>query len=109
MAFKQEKLSEEMRAGVAAARPLVVRAAVFSAGVNLLMLTGPIYMLQLYDRVLSSRSLPTLAVLTLLIIGLYAGMGLLDFVRTALVSRAAARFDARLADSAFNAAVEGAR
>jgi len=109
LAFKQEKLSEEMRAGVAAARPLVVRAAVFSAGVNLLMLTGPIYMLQLYDRVLSSRSLPTLAVLTLLIIGLYAGMGLLDFVRTALVSRAAARFDARLADSAFNAAVEGAR
>ncbi|MCB2113858.1 MAG: type I secretion system permease/ATPase [Parvularculaceae bacterium] len=109
MAGKGIQISEEMRAGVAAARPLVTRAAIFSAGVNLLMLTGPLYMLQLYDRVLSSRSLPTLAVLTLLIVGLYAGMGLLDFVRTALVSRAAARFDARLADSAFNAAVEGAR
>ena len=109
MAIKDEKLSEDMRAGVAAARPLLVRAAVFSAGVNLLMLTGPIYMLQLYDRVLASRSLPTLAVLTLLIIGLYLAMGLLDFVRTALVSRAAARFDAKLADAAFNAAVEGAR
>jgi len=103
------KLSEEMRAGVEAARPLLVRAALFSAGVNLLMLTGPLYMLQLYDRVLSSRSIPTLLVLTLLIIGLYAGMGLLDFVRTALVSRASARFDQRLSEAAFNASVEGAR
>lgn len=103
------KLPDDMRAGVEAARPLLVRAAVFSAAVNLLMLTGPIYMLQLYDRVLASRSLPTLAVLTLLIVGLYGAMGLLDFVRTALIARAAARFDARLSEAAFNAAVEGSR
>ncbi len=103
------KLSDQMKAGVDAARPLMMRAAVFSAAVNLLMLTGPIYMLQLYDRVLASRSMPTLAVLTLLIVGLYGAMGLLDFVRMAIVSRAAARFDARLNEAAFNAAVEGAR
>jgi PrtD family type I secretion system ABC transporter len=109
LAKSDVKLPEDMRAGVEAARPLIVRAALFSAGVNLLMLTGPLYMLQLYDRVLSSRSMPTLAVLTLLIVGLYAAMAVLDFVRTALVSRAAARFDARLSEAAFNAAVEGAR
>lgn len=103
------KLTADMRAAINAARPLVARAAVFSAAVNLLMLTGPIYMLQLYDRVLASRSMPTLAVLTLLIVGLYAAMGVLDFARTALVARSAARFDARLADAAFNAAVEGAK
>ncbi len=106
---RELKLTVDMRAGVEAARPLVVRAALFSAAVNLLMLTGPIYMLQLYDRVLSSRSMPTLLVLTLLIIGLYGAMGVLDFVRSALVARAAARFDARVSDAAFNAAVEGAR
>lgn len=103
------KLTADMRAAIEAARPLVVRAAVFSAAVNLLMLTGPIYMLQLYDRVLASRSMPTLAVLTILIVGLYLAMGVLDFVRTALVARSAARFDARLNDAAFNAAVDGAR
>jgi PrtD family type I secretion system ABC transporter len=103
------KLTNEMRAGVAAARPLVVRAAAFSAAVNLLMLTGPLYMLQLYDRVLASRSLPTLAVLTLLIVGLYAAMGVLDFVRSALIARAAARFDREIGEDAFNAAVDGAR
>jgi PrtD family type I secretion system ABC transporter len=99
----------EMREAVATAKPLLVRAAFFSAIVNILMLTGPLYMLQLYDRVLSSRSLPTLAVLTLLIVGLYAAMAVLDFVRTALVARSAARFDARLSDVAFDAAVEGSR
>lgn len=98
-----------MRAGIEAARPLLTRAAIFSAAVNILMLTGPLYMLQLYDRVLSSRSMPTLAVLTLLIVGLYGAMGVLDFVRTTLVSRAAARFDTKLSEAAFNASVEGAR
>lgn len=106
---QQATLTPEMKEAFQAAKPLVVRAAVFSAVVNLLMLTGPIYMLQLYDRVLSSRSMPTLVVLTLLIVGLYAAMGVLDFVRTALVARSAARFDAKLSDAAFNAAVEGAR
>jgi PrtD family type I secretion system ABC transporter len=98
-----------MRAALAAARPLVVRAAVFSAAVNLLMLTPSIYMLQIYDRVLSSRSHTTLLVLTLLVLGFYVGMAVFDFVRTALVARAAARFDARLSDAAFNAAVDGAK
>lgn len=102
-------MSAEMRAAIEAARPLLVRAAVFSAGVNILMLTPSIYMLQIYDRVLSSRSETTLVVLTLLVIGFYVGMGLLDFVRTALIARAATRFDSRLADVAFNAAVDGAR
>jgi ATP-binding cassette, subfamily C, bacterial EexD len=102
-------MPEEARAAVAAARPLLVRAAWFSLGVNLLVLTGPVYMLQLYDRVLASRSVATLAVLTLLVIGLFIAYGVLDFARTALVARAAARFDAALSPRAFAAAVDAAR
>ena len=66
--------------------------AVFSFFVNLLMLTGPFYMLQVYDRVLGSRSEATLIALTLLVIFLYAMMGLLDFVRGRIMGRVGARF-----------------
>ncbi len=102
-------LTGAVREAIDAARPLMVRAAWFSLGVNLLMLTGPLYMLQLYDRVLASRSGMTLLVLTLLVIGLYAAMGVLDLARTALVARAAGRFDSRLSTPAFNAAIDAAR
>ena len=43
--------------------------ALFSGVVNLLMLAGPLYMLQIYDRVLSSRSVPTLVVLSVFLVG----------------------------------------
>ncbi|MFN0023177.1 MAG: type I secretion system permease/ATPase [Parvularculaceae bacterium] len=99
----------EIRAGLASARPLVVQAAVFSIAVNLLLLTGPLYMMQLYDRVLASRSVATLAVITLLVVGLFAAMGVFDYVRTALLARAAARFDAEVAGRAFDAAIDASK
>ncbi len=102
-------MPEEARRAIAAARPLLVRAAWFSLAVNLLMLTGPLYMLQLYDRVLASRSGMTLLVLTLLVVGLFAAYGLLEFARSALIARAAARFDAALSEPTYNAAVDAAR
>ncbi|HOV05443.1 MAG TPA: type I secretion system permease/ATPase, partial [Kaistiaceae bacterium] len=54
--------------------------AVLSCAVNLLMLTGPLFMLQVYDRVLASRSVPTLTALVILAAGLYAMMGVFDLV-----------------------------
>jgi PrtD family type I secretion system ABC transporter len=66
-------------------------------------------MLQLYDRVLASRSLMTLFVLTVLVIALFAAYGILEFARTALVARAASRFDSALSGRAFSAAVDAAR
>jgi ATP-binding cassette subfamily C protein len=66
--------------------------ALFSMAVNALMLTGPLYMLQVYDRVLGSRSEETLVALTVLITFLFLMMGVLDFVR----GRVAARYGARL-------------
>ena len=68
----------------------------FSATVNLLMLAGPLYMLQVYDRVLTSHSVPTLVALSLLLAGAFALQALLDLIRGRLVTRAARFLDEHL-------------
>ena len=75
----------------------------FSVFVNLLMLVGPLYMLQVYDRVLSSRSVETLIALTALVAFLYFIMGLLDFARLRVASRIAARLQSGMEQSVFDA------
>jgi ATP-binding cassette, subfamily C, type I secretion system permease/ATPase len=70
--------------------------AAFSAVVNLLMLAGPLYMLQVYDRVLSSRSVPTLVALSLFLVVAFAFQGALDIVRTRVVIRSALLLDEHL-------------
>src|SRR5215475_10255706 len=70
--------------------------ALYSGIVNLLMLAGPLYMLQIYDRVLSSRSVPTLVALSIFLIGEYAFQGALGMIRSRVVVGAAALFDRRL-------------
>ncbi len=80
--------------------------ALFSAFVNLLMLTGPLYMLNVYDRVLGSRSLETLIALSVLVAFLYTCMGLLDFVRGRVMGRIGARFQARMDRRVFAAVLK---
>ncbi len=53
----------------------------FSGVINVLALTSSLYMLQVYDRVIPSRSIPTLIGLTVLMLGLYAAYGVLDLYR----------------------------
>lgn len=79
--------------------------AVFSLVVNILMLTGPLYMMNVYDRVLGSRSIATLVALSVLVVFLYSMMGLLDMVRGRVMNRIAARFQARLDQRVFSAAL----
>jgi ATP-binding cassette subfamily C protein len=76
----------------------------FSALVNLLMLTGPVFMLQVYDRVLASRSEATLVALFGLVGFLYAAMVVLDHARARLVARIGARLALRLEAPVFHAA-----
>lgn len=76
---------------------------IFSVFVNLLMLTGPLYMLQIYDRVLSSRSEETLLALTILVGSLYAIMGVLDYARGRVASRIGAIVQTRLDTRVFQA------
>ena len=73
---------------------------------NVLALAPSVYMLQVYDRVLNSRNLDTLAMLTLLIVGLYAWMECLEAVRHAWTRRAAAQAQALLAPRVFDAAFQ---
>jgi PrtD family type I secretion system ABC transporter len=76
---------------------------VFSLIVNLLMLTGPLFMLQIYDRVLTSGSIPTLVALAGLVVLLYALYGFLEFVRSRIMVRVAGSIDADVRDRAFDA------
>jgi len=70
--------------------------ALFSAMVNMLMLAGPLYMLQIYDRVLTARSVPTLIALSIFLFGAYLFQAALDIVRTRIVVRSARLLDRRL-------------
>ena len=79
--------------------------ALFSGVVNLLMLAGPLYMLQIYDRVLSSRSVPTLIALSIFLVGAYAFQGALDLIRSRVVVRSAAVLDQRLALTVHDAVI----
>lgn len=72
---------------------------------NLLMLTGPLFMLQVYDRVLASRSVPTLLVLTGLVCALFAFFAFLDALRSRMAARYANVQDASIAGRLFAAAV----
>jgi len=79
--------------------------AVFSAAVNILMLTGSLYMLQVYDRVLAARSVQTLVALSLMVLVAFALQGLLDSVRMRMLSRIGAQVDEQLLPLAARAAV----
>jgi ATP-binding cassette, subfamily C, bacterial len=85
--------------------PALLLIALFSVFVNVLMLTGPLFMLQVYDRVLASRSEPTLVALFLLIIGLFAAMALLEAVRGRIGTRMGASLQADLDARVFRAAM----
>ncbi|WP_206615499.1 type I secretion system permease/ATPase [Solirhodobacter olei] len=85
-----------LRLALLRGRGLILAAALFSAAVNLLMLTGPVYMLQVYDRVLTSRSEATLAALSLLMGCLYLFMAVLDHARARVMARVGARLQALL-------------
>lgn len=103
--LKLEAGREELRMARRESRGLYWFVGIFSFFVNLLMLTGPIYMLQVYDRVLSSRSVETLIALSVLVLFLYTMMGLLDYARGRVMGRVGARFQARLDRRVFDAVI----
>lgn len=78
----------------------------FSMVINLLMLTGPLYMMLVYDRVLSSQSESTLVYLSLLIAGLFVIMGLLSAVRSKILVRIGSRINLRLSERVFGAQIK---
>ena len=88
-----------------ASRGVFVGVGAFSFVINVLLLTVPLYMLQIYDRVLTSRSFDTLILLTVLAVGLLLVVGLLEFTRLRVLTRVGTRIDARLNRTLFAALV----
>jgi len=86
----------EMRRALLPGTGSLVSIGLFSVFVNILMLTGPLFMLQVYDRVLGSRSEETLIALLILVAGLYALMGVLDYARGRVAARVGAGLQSRL-------------
>ncbi|NNM73541.1 type I secretion system permease/ATPase [Enterovirga aerilata] len=87
-------------------RNVIVAVAAVSGLINLLMLTGPLFMLQVYDRVLPSRSVPTLVALGLIALVLYAIQAALEILRSRTLGRVARVVDERLAARLFRKVVE---
>ena len=94
---------EELRDISKRSRGLFWCVGLFSLFSNLLMLTGPMYMLQVYDRVLGSGSEETLVALSLLVMFLFAVMALLDGARAHIMSRIGLRFQHDLDGRVFDA------
>lgn len=98
----QEELLEARKES----RHLYWMVGIFSFFVNMLMLTGPLYMLNVYDRVLGSRSFETLIALSVLVGFLYGMMGILDYVRGRVMGRVGARFQSRMDRRVFSAVLK---
>src|ERR1700750_1257245 len=88
-----------------ACRGALTAVAVYSGAINVLMLTGSLFMLQVYDRVLPSHSVPTLVALLIIVVVLYAAQGLLDMIRARIMVRIGRSLDDGLSGSVFSAVV----
>ena len=86
----------ELADALAACRGAFISIGLMSGMSNILMLTGAIFMLEIYDRVLPSRSVPTLVGLVILATGLYTAQGLLDLIRGRILVRIGGRLDEAL-------------
>ena len=95
----------ELAEALANCRGAFVSVGIMSAMSNILMLTGAIFMLEIYDRVLPSRSIPTLVALCILAAGLFAAQGLLDLIRSRILVRIGARLDEQLNARVYEAIV----
>jgi PrtD family type I secretion system ABC transporter len=92
----------ELAKALAKCRSAFIGVGVFSALINLLMLTGPLFMLQIYDRVLPSRSVPTLIGFAILAIVLYAFQALLEGIRGRVLVRIGSSLDESLSSRVYS-------
>jgi len=95
----------ELSAALAACRGAFISIGLMSGMSNILMLTGSFFMLEVYDRVLPSRSVPTLVGLVLLAAGLYTAQGLLDLIRGRILVRIGGRLDEALSGRVYETIV----
>jgi len=95
----------ELAEALAACRGAFISIGLMSGMSNILMLTGALFMLEVYDRVLPSRSVPTLIGLVMLAAGLYTAQGLLDMIRARILVRIGSRLDEALSGRVYETIV----
>jgi PrtD family type I secretion system ABC transporter len=98
---RRSELGEALRA----CRGAFIGVGLMSCIINLLYLTGSIFMLEVYDRVLPSRSVPTLIGLIVLAVGLYMAQGMLDLIRGRILGRVGTSLDEALNARVFDTIV----
>src|SRR5262245_22507551 len=96
----------ELREAMSACWHAFIGIAVVSGLINILYLTGSFYMLEVYNRVLPSRSVPTLIALSVLALTLFAFQGILDVIRSRVLVRIAATLDERLSARVYDIVVQ---
>ena len=101
--FQAPAQGSELRAALVQLRPFFTRAGWFSLFASVLVLAPSGYMLEVYSRVVDSRSYGTLFWLTVVVLGAYALMELLEWARAEVMRAAAQRFDALLSTRVFDA------
>ncbi|HXX05032.1 MAG TPA: type I secretion system permease/ATPase [Xanthobacteraceae bacterium] len=102
---RQPPASSELAAALSSCRRAFFAIALFSGMSNILMLTGALFMLEIYDRVLPSRSVPTLIALLILAAGLYAAQGFIDAIRSRIFVRIGQSLDGALSERVYDAIV----
>ncbi len=101
----QEKQVTELQTTLRQCRSSFAAIGLFSFFINLLMLSGPLYMMQVYDRVLTSQSVSTLVALSVLVGILLLFMGALELVRARVLVRIGNRIEARLGARIFDTVI----
>ena len=101
----KRKPAAELRSALASCKTAFIGVAVVSGLVNILYLTGSFYLLEIYDRVLSSGSIPTLVAVSLLALMLYCFQGAFEVVRGRMLVRIAGTLDESLAGRIYRAMV----
>jgi PrtD family type I secretion system ABC transporter len=97
---------DELRHLLLSCKSYFVTVMIFSCAINLLYLAGPLYMLQVYDRVVSSGSIVTLVMLTLVLLLAFAALAGLDTVRGRILARASIRLDQNMSSRVITAIVD---
>ena len=103
--LRQQPASSELAVALRACRQAFLAIGLFSGMSNILMLTGSLFMLEVYDRVLPSRSVPTLVALLILTAGLYGAQGFIDAIRSRILVRIGDSLDEAMSMRVYDAIV----
>ncbi len=108
MTSSKDRTSSDLKEALFSERKSFIQVGVFSLFINLILLVPPLYMLQVYDRVLASRSHETLLLLTLVLGWMFVTLGLLEYVRSRMLVRLGSRLDHLLHGRIYRAVMKGA-